>query len=54
MQAMEKINAVTVKKRLPIGGIVLKNVFGVNIVATGDMTENPAPCRIHGEAQETA
>lgn len=35
--AMKKINAVTVKKRLKVGGVVLKNVFGVNIVATTDM-----------------
>lgn len=54
MQAMEKINAVTLKKRLPIGGVVLKNVFGVNIVATSDMTAAPAPCRFHGEACEKA
>ena len=54
MQAMEKINGVTLKKRLPIGGVVLKNVFGVNIVATSDMAEAPAPCRVHGEACEKA
>lgn len=52
MQAMEKINAVILKKRLPIGGVVLKNVCGVKIVATSDMTGNPAPCRVHGAACE--
>ena len=54
MQAMEKINAVILKKRLPIGGVVLKNVCGVKIVATSDMTGNPAPCRVHGAACEKA
>ena len=41
-------------KRLPIGGVVLKNVCGVKIVATSDMTGNPAPCRVHGAAYEKA
>ena len=54
MQAMEKINAVILKKRLPIAGGVLTNVCGVKIVATSDMTGNPAPCRVHGAACEKA
>lgn len=51
MQAMEQINAVTLKERLPIGGIVLEDVFGVNIVVTSDMTATPSPCRIGGREQ---
>lgn len=54
MEAMEQINAVTLKKRLPVGGVVLRNVFGVNVVATSDMTASPSPCRVRGEAHETA
>lgn len=44
--AMKKINKVTVKKRLPVGGIVLKNVFGVNVVATTDMKTSSTGKRV--------
>lgn len=37
-EAMKKINAVTVKKRLKVGEVVLADVFGTDIVATSDMT----------------
>jgi len=37
-EAMKKINAVTVKKRLKVGDVVLADLFGTDIVATSDMT----------------
>ena len=37
-EAMEKINSVIVKKRLKVGEVVLDDVFGIDIVATSDMT----------------
>lgn len=37
-EAMKKINAVTVKKRLKVGDVVLADVFGTAVVATSDMT----------------
>ncbi|NCD08503.1 MAG: DUF1667 domain-containing protein [Negativicutes bacterium] len=37
-EAMKKINAITVKKRLKVGEVVLADVFGTDIVATSDMT----------------
>ena len=36
-ETMDKINAVLVKERLKVGDVVIKDVFGVDIVATADL-----------------
>ncbi|MEG0978723.1 MAG: DUF1667 domain-containing protein [Oscillospiraceae bacterium] len=37
-EAMQKVNEVTVKKRLKVGDVVISDLFGTNLVATSDMT----------------
>ncbi len=36
--AMKEVNAVTVKKRLKVGDVVIEDLFGTKLVATSDMT----------------
>lgn len=37
-EAMKKINAITVNKRLKKGDVVIADLFGTDLVATADMT----------------
>lgn len=36
--AMKKINSTVVKKRVKVDDVVIKNLFGTDVVATSDMT----------------
>lgn len=46
-EAMEKINAVKVTKRLKTGDVIIDDFFGAKLVATADMAEVPADKRIN-------
>jgi CxxC motif-containing protein len=37
-EAMKKINSTIVKKRVKVDDVVIKNLFGTDVVATSDMT----------------
>ena len=43
--AMKKVNAVTVDKRLAVGDVVIEDLYGTSLVATADMTLHVEPKR---------
>lgn len=48
-EAMAKINKVTVRKRLRVGDVIIKDLFGTQLVATADMQNIPAEKRLNIE-----
>lgn len=48
-EAMAKINKVTVRKRLKTGDVIIKDLFGTQLVATADMKNIPEEKRLNIE-----